>query len=372
MLEYFNNYKPGEYRTLCQHPGWRLVDTNTQIAVKEIVGYCRSVEAHKANYNNVLVRLITHLSDGIDREEDIYWRDILDRYEPICSRVGIVTSNSEGRVQRGFLYEDSYEFLVSVNKNIDFSHFNTYWKYYSPLRMIYSEDYDLDFEARERCKNINGRTVFYEIDVPKLMLMYRKWAKLRIEKERSIYPSVFLTQMVFPNMLYESSNINLFNRFISLVQYGEHFNFPKRPKNYPFYYLDSSSYIDKELRLMYKEFKNRPVKFGRFVNSLPVFDITKMKPIEMLFYLRTNVNRSNIKSSWVLWCARLPYMRYLLEFIGDRGLKYNKDLFNSFQREFLLFRSRGYRINDEVSDAFKEKLKDHIDYIQMVVLPNLK
>lgn len=372
MLDYFNKYEVGKYRTLLQHPRWNVVNLNTKISMEKVIGYCRSVESHGPTYTNMLVRLIDHLSDGIDNDEFVYYTSLLDRAEPISTRVGLVTSSSDGVVQKNLLYKNSNEIVVYVNKYLNLEHFRTYWKIYTPLRLLYSNDGDIDFEAREKFKDIKGGTVFYELDVVKMMMMYRRWALLRTENKRSIHAGIFLTQMLFPNMLLESINVNLFNRFIELTKYGKTYKHPKQQKNYPFYILNNDDNIYKELLEYYKDFENRGVLYGRLINSLPVFDMTNMKPNEMLFYLRTNIPRNNIKMSWVLWCSRLPYMRALLEFLGENGFKYNRDLYTSFQREYLQFRTRGYRVNNDLPESFKEELKDHINYINMVVFPNLK
>lgn len=372
MLDYFNKYEVGKYRTLLQHPRWRAVELNAKINLEKVVKYCRSVESHGPTYTNALVRLIDHLSDGLTDDEFIYYTKLLDRAEGISSRVGLVTSNNDGTVYKNLLYSNSNEVVVYVNKYLNLEHFKHHWKIYSPLRLIYSQDSNMDFEAREKFKDIHGGTVFYELDVVKMMMLYRRWALMRSEYGRSVHGAIFLTQMLFPNMLMESININLFNRFIKMVRYGKHYKDTRKDRIYPFYLVNDEDKINKELLEYYNDFENRGVLYGRLINSLPVFDVTGMKPKEMLFYLRTNIPRNNIKMSWVLWCARLPYMRYLLEFLGENGFKYNRDLYTSFQREFLQFKTRGYRVNNDLPEQFKDELKDHIEYVRSVVFPNLK
>lgn len=371
MLSYFNKYQQGQYRTLLAHPRWSVVNQNTKINIENIIQYCRSVEGHGGYFVNPLTKIIDNLSDGIQLSEFEYYKSLLGRAMGIAYRNGCTCERGMGEIHKDFFYLDSYSVIQYVEKPIDLSVIDKYWKIMSPLRVLYSVDSDMDYEARERKKSLPGVAI-YELDVIRLMLLYRRWSQLRINSGKPIKPNIFLTQIVFPNMLLESVNINLFNRFKNLVRYGKDFKENPRPKNYPFYYLNVDSYIDKELREFYGEFNNRSALYGRIINSLPDFQITPHKPNEMLFYLRTNVPMNHIQVSWVLWCSRLPYMRYLLEFLGERGFKFNRDLYVSFQKEFLQFRTRGYRLHPGLPEDFKDEMKDHIEYIRLFVFPNLK
>lgn len=372
MLEYFNKYEIGQYRGMKNYPSLNIINYNLNLNLHKVIQYCRKTEYHSLKTINVLTDLIYNLSSEINSDDFNYLRYLSQNAEQRAHNMGLTTKLGPGKSFNNILYKNATSYIIYTSKLIDLDKIKDRWRNYIPLRLIYNQDDDIDYEAKDGYKDLNNGVCFYELDVIRMLMMYKHWVNFRRTIDMKIEPGVFVSQFVYPNMLFESLNLNLFNRFISYVKYGDDYKLDTNRKNYPFYYLDLDAKINQALQDFIKEYSNKGILLGRLINSLPVFSILNNRPKEMLAFLRTNVPSRIRQTSWFLWYTRLPYLRYLLEFLGEEGFKYNIGFFRSFQREFLLYRSNGILRMKGMPPKFQEEIDGHMAYILENVIPNLK
>lgn len=372
MLEYFNQYQVGQYRGLRQYPKLNIVNKIVNGNLQTVLKYHRRVNYHSIKTINVLTDLIFQLSEHIEYDDFNFYQHINEKALNMSHKLGLTTIRGPGKSFKDILYKNSTSYIIYTSKLVDLNKIKERWRYYIPLRLIYNQDHDIDYEARDGYKDLNHGVCFFELDVVRMLMMYKYWFKFRRSLDLPPVPSIFITQFVYPNMLLESLNLNLFNRFITYVKNGVDYKIDVSKQKYPFYLMHIEDPLDKELKDYFSQYQNSKTQLGRLINSLPVFSILKNRPNEMLAFLRTRVPSKIRQTSWFLWYSRLPYIRYLLEFLGEEGLKYNIGFFRSFQREFLLYRSNGILRMKDMPEHFQAEVDDHMDYILTNILPNLK
>lgn len=372
MFSLFTNYKPDEYRSLSNVPEWFNVERVVSYNVKKVRDYMRSIENAGLTENNMLIDIIRLLCPDVNMADIDFYNIVSRDYLAASNKVGICSELNNGRVYKDLIYKNSQEVFVAVKKEVYFRKVEERWRNYCPIRIIYTEDVDLNYECRLKTKDMKNSLVVYEIDIPRYLLMFKKWAEERISNSKSTHPLIFLTEFVLPNMLLESINLIIFNRFMYFVKNGEKSEIRTNTRNLPFYYTDMCPFIDKILKRLVKLFGERSMTLGRLLNSIPTIKLNPIYPREMLFYLRLNFSTFSIKTKWLPMCTRLRYLKDLTFLIGQKGINYNKDIYRSLQRQLLRVKNRDIVLNQAITNGHNEEIINDLEYLRSLLFDTFK
>lgn len=372
MFSLFTNYNPDVYRSLSNVPEWFNIERVVSYNVKKVREYMRSIENAGLVENNILIDLIRLLCPDINLDDVDFYNIVSRDSLAAANKVGFCSELNSGKVHKNVIYKNSQEIFVTVKKEVYFRRIEERWRDYCPIRIIYTEDLDLNYECRLKTKDMKNSLVVYEVDVPRYLIMFKKWAEERRRHEKSTHPLVFLTEFVLPNMLLESINLIIFNRFMFFVKNGDKAEIKTNTRNLPFYYTDMCPLIDKALKRLATLFKERSMTLGRLLNSIPTIKLNPLYPREMLYYLRLTFSMFSIKTKWLPMCTRLRYLKDLTYLIGPKGINYNKDIYRALQRQLLRVRNRDIVLNPEITNGHNEEIINDLEYLRSLLFDTFK
>ena len=360
MFRLFTDQVPNPNRNIV-FPAWRYINEKIQQNLAVLIRYYRSVEEPIPN-QNIIARILndTFIDPTLDT---LTYVEEVEKSKDRLNQYGIVSNRNLGHVfNKG--YTGSNEMFYSVQNQLFLYNISSTWRKLVPLRMVYTNNSNLDYEIRYG-KMVSKDYTIFEIDYVKLMVMYKEWCLNRMQSRFEINPNTFISQYVFPNMLTESINIILFSRLIDRFY---NVDIPKTKITYPFYLIDVTADIDKVINLFIKENKNRRLDVEKIINTFP--NTTEDK--STLDIVRLSEYRFLQQSNWILWLSRLPWIKFLIDFLGDIGKKYNIDLINNLQKYFLSFQSNNVPIPKSLSPENLKKFQDTRIELQDKVFPHIR
>lgn len=371
MLDFFTKERVVEYEPRLRFPKWRVTESNVVRNIASIFTYARKSELiGPINNNNVLISIINKI--GIDPTIDMadYYNFVSDCSEDVANSLGLVTTRSYGKPFKDLLFKNSTEFICYVNEPVYLKTFEETWFYKDPLKVIYIDDVDLDYNIIPNSKDLNGGLVVYELNVNVMLLMYKKWVEARTKVNRGTSIAVFLSQFVIPNTLKTLVNQVLFNRMLFYIENPD-VELKTKCKAYPFYTINESYNIDK----IYKEYigtiNNRRFLMENYITSLPIVRVKSLQD-NYLKLLRISLPMWSRKTNWLPWFLRMKHLGVMLKLLGEDGLKYNNTLYKSFQRELLNYRTGNIHKELGLPNKNLEEVEYYKDYILETVLKNLK
>lgn len=271
------------------------------------------------NNNHILNRIITNNYYG--REIDPF--DLFVRIDSsrgaIERQFKLVSNVSEGEILDNVLYKsNSREILVSVTNNIDPYMFPKYWKEFTPVRLSYTNNTELDFYPNDGTKTpVLNKTSVIEIDLSILILMYNYWSLERDRLDMSTNPNVFIRTIVLPKLMGSYTDLTLFNIFKANF-YNTSLNIDSKYKH-PFHVLDFDNQINFLHKKLIKKVHNVSMDIDNLFNYIPTIYNTNMNnalTMNMLNYTR--------QSEWVIWYARIEYIEFILDLLSKRGYERNR------------------------------------------------
>lgn len=372
MFEIFNNYKKDKYPRITYYPEMRYISNQMSFNVKIISTYARSVEQFTNRTNNVLYKLISSFNTDISLSPyDYYMKTrVLSKFKG--NVLGFVSDLSIGTVYRDQFYKNSYEVFYTLDSELNIPYVASNWRELVPFRIVLSPVSNLNYECRPLYQDIEDSLAVYEVDINLLMMMFYYWAKERRSNSRSTDPSVFLNQFVYPNSLKESMNLVIWNMLTNKLNNPDFDPKTKTNKVYPVYTVDIGYRLDAVIKAYISNFTNTGYLLGRTINSCPTFNYENKNNDEMLYYLRTNINPMYRNTRWLLWVSRLPFFITLLKLIKDKGLKFNLDIFRSYQKDFLAYRAGAINFPNGLPFNIRNDILQKQNELLEIVLPNLK
>ena len=209
MFRLFTDQVPNPNRNIV-FPAWRYINEKIQQNLAVLIRYYRSVEEPIPN-QNIIARILndTFIDPTLDT---LTYVEEVEKSKDRLNQYGIVSNRNLGHVfNKG--YTGSNEMFYSVQNQLFLYNISSTWRKLVPLRMVYTNNSNLDYEIRYG-KMVSKDYTIFEIDYVKLMVMYKEWCLNRMQSRFEINPNTFISQYVFPNMLTESINIILFSRLI--------------------------------------------------------------------------------------------------------------------------------------------------------------
>lgn len=308
---------------------------------------------------NLLSRLVFMVAPDIDNNIVEYFRLTDSRAKYIAKLFGISSTVNVGKIMENIFYLESQELLLYTEHDYDLFNMQSNWWSYSPIRVIYTDDTDLDFRMLNGTIDKQSDIVsVYEVDVILMCLMYKYWAIERRLKDKSIHPSYFIYNIILPNMMKQHFDLCIFNRFMNL--YYDRAMLDDRYKH-PFMVSDYTSGVDNVLKNIIKDTANQTMAIEAIINRIPT--VFSVNMLEVLYIDAPYYNRQN---EWVLWMARLQYIIFFLDLLGEKGKNRNRQYYNDLAIQIRYIENGATNIYNRVKGANAEKIREYIQKIKQV------
>ena len=312
------------------------------------------------NNTNIFSRLLNTLPLDIVAVDSLsVYNEVKASTLHLSKQFGITSTSSYGMVfhRKNILYQNADEIMLLVDKIPPLIDLSIGWRDISPIKVIYSEDNDLNYYLPDGSKTIKDNALcIYEINLNILFMQYHFWAKERYAKSRDIDSNVFIKSVVLPNILVEIMNTNLLNRYFSSLDNVLEYS-PKKIEH-PFPLHDFTDKCDKMLihvaELTYNKRKTLPHIF------LNVPMITKKNALQQLEVNFLGLDSENL---WGYWLSRIFIMERILHKFGKDTIEVNSNYTADLLTELRIMESRKSNVTRFLSEVNSKRYEKTIKYI---------
>lgn len=241
---------------------------------------------------------------------------------PYLARQFYFVSNiSKGTVYNNVFYNDSYDVISSVTTEINLFELEKTWKHQQPLRVIYSNNTDLDYYVLDKKDNSTTKRInVVELDIPLMCLMYWHWCKERISADLPTNVNYFVYSYLLTNSIYSNIDIAIFNRFMKIWY---HSKIDPYKIKLPISLYDPHVMVDNYLTWLANMIEKQSMRLEQILGNFQAINSKNM--INVLYVNRPYPTRQSL---WSLWFCRIKYINFLIDVMGERGMMKNKIFLN--------------------------------------------
>ena len=307
---------------------------------------------------NLFYKLIHGLDINIYDNIGDYFKYIDRNSEYVAKTMKLTMNSAQGEVFENLFYRDnSYAVINYVTSEYDLYNIEKNWIHYTPLTVTYSNITDLDFYLFDKTKRTNRTIVMVtELDVNLMLLMYYCWCKQRLAQDRSTNPGAFVYKILYPNMMVSHIDIAIFNR---LMWKFYKYDLPNFELDHPFHVIDFTRYIDDILNNIIKDVDKGSYYAEQLIKMIPT--VTHKDMLEALYINRKYPTR---QSEWAIWIARLKYINFLIDILGERGVARNRDLFYTLPSKIKALENRSTYFESILPNVMLTDYKYEIENIK--------
>lgn len=316
MLDFFLSQPSNVQYAHKKYPKWDWIKRNYTESINNLISYY-NYRSTIVNNKHILTRIIRHTDPGIDLDLFSYIKKIETEARYVAKLFKLVNTMSNGTIFNNIFYSGkSLEIINQVEFNYDFIKVDKDYTAYSPLRVVYTEETDLDFHLLNgtKVKKTPSLTVL-ELDITLMLIMYRAWSKRRIKFGLEPNPNIFVSAIVIPNTIRTTIDHVIFNRFIYI---SKSIPIPDFKLKHKVYTLDYSRGVDDVLSRVADDMLNTNTPLMQFLETIPTLYYHNM-------YQALKLGRSlqTRQSLWSAWLSRVKYIDIIIDLIGPRGIKAN-------------------------------------------------
>lgn len=351
MFDYFTRKRREHDYSINIDSNIDTVRRKAKAELYRIIEYYRNRERAVKN-THYLSRLLSASLPDIRLNEYDYLNIANSSAIYIAKQFKITSSVNMGAIHKSIFYGDnSYEALLFVKGNVDYFAIKDYFINYSPIRVIYSEDSDMDYYIPYSNKNFTTpRLSVYEIDLVGMLVQYRWWAKWRLSNGDSTNPNVFIATIVLPNMMCTIFDFSIYNRFINISRMIPN----EKPINrHPFSIIDMSNVMDRVLLDVYNKVHDQNKELSHILKFIPM---VYYKDAKELLDIKHRYNNTN--TEWLIVLSRVFVVRDMLNIMGERGMDTNLNLVNEIKITFRYLESRHIKLDSIPMDGIKEDVSN--------------
>lgn len=359
MLDIFLKNKSDIAYPIKSYPQFEYIKRKYKEELSKTINYYRYRDKAVRN-NHMFTRLINANMANPDLSTVQFYKYIYASAKYIAKQFNIVDNINAGRVMDSVVYgRNSKEVFLYVESDIDFDDISVNWQRYAPVKIIYSNQNDINLLLPEQTVDFEIPTLTIMTLDPVLMCMqYREWMKMRQEIDATTNINIFVYQIVLPNMLKNLIDINIYNRFSNIVNGRTN---SKHTNPHPFIFVDYTERTDRVLEEFYKDYRLKGHPIEKLYDTIPTIYNESMLDalhIEHRYFTR--------QSEWVLWLSRAKMVADMLKFIGEDGIFRNRDVLNKLPymiRQFRLSRT----IEGQLTDFLQKDFDNNIAYIEKII-----
>lgn len=374
-VEMFNLFIKPRYPDLdsfVKFPEWGYLEMYIKDNIKNIKKYCRGIE-ELCSEKNIIVRLLQTITTDLTLPDEKFLQKTLADIGNKANILGIGVGSNRPTIFKNNLNVSSQEIFVGelddkqyrdMLKNI------TPWEDLVPLQPLYHNYRTLDYEIREGKRNLENTLIIYNIDLIALIMMYKNWFKIRKMYSKSTKPQIFVQQFVLPNTLEQDINLILFNKTLEFSINRK--IFPNGKFKYPIFLKEVSLLVDKVLLKAVDSIKAKSLEYERVINTIPIVHSPTYRVKNMMDVLKVDDIFFKMQMRWVLWLARMSYIKGLLILGSTSSLQRNKDYNLSLQENLKEFVTGNIYIKEQNigTNAYAKFIND-LYFIKDLILPSL-
>ena len=303
---------------------------------------------------------ITIPSTDLDIVEYFKHVDVNARY--VSRQFGVVSNIDNGRVLSNVLLSNhSKEIYLYTENDIDIFSLSDSWESYSPVRVIYSNNTDIDMEIfyGDTKEKIMDELTIFELDIVMMACQYYYWKKGRDIMDKMSDINTYIAMMVIPNILPSYMDISMVNRFFSLAN-GVIMNDGKA--KHPFNVIDYTKDIDKMYRSLARSYRDTVTPIEQLYQTIRVISNENS-----LSTLHINHRYYTMQSLWVLWVARLSYITDTIKFLGVKGQRRNPGWYKALPGVIKTIERRASNLEGRLPELIYIDLLGDIEYIKQTI-----
>lgn len=307
--------------------------------------------------NNILIKAINMIA--VDVESSIFeaYDKCVGSVHTVAKACGFTSSLWAGGVAtKSLLYGKGYDEIVIVkDTHIDLLDFETQWMDLSCIRVVVHPITSVSVPSFLRMGEFEEKgLVVIELDLVLMLLQYRQWLKVQIDKEHDsiMTRGMFLYQVVFPKAITSHMDVMMINRFMC------HFegDIPSRfITTIPEMQLNYGDLLDKYLLNRITILTNKVLNFEAIGEHLLL--ISNKSAYDHMVLPRVTYTRHN---EWVLNIGVLDYLGFLLAIDSEAPGDASRNEKNQLKRRLTSF-MRGNGIKQYVKGELADRVIAKID-----------
>ena len=322
MLDLFlKREAPGLFQGTIEYPTKDWIIRNSEINLNRVLEYYNNRRYRVVNNSNMLARLLDTCCPDIHLDLVEFYAHVKASALYLSKRFGITSTIHKGEFLHNVLQNGASEAYIYTN--YEYNLFGSVDEYLqlSSVRTICNPNMDIDYSLSYFQTNTTTENdlYFYEIDPILMCLQYRAWALRQEKYSAPMDRNAFIAMIVIPNMLLQTANLAIWNRFKYMAAGNSFTN--KFVNKHPFYITTYDNKLNDILTMAIKKNKQQPYAIHRIINTLPAYGGGDL--IDSLI-LNNKVYTS--QSYWFLWMSRVDDILFILDFLGKRGATKNKAL----------------------------------------------
>lgn len=332
-----------------------FVKGNLSKELNKLVMYYRE-NVHAVHSNHFLTRIMNQLPISLQEDIDYYYLKTIDRGMDIAMSLKLTSPIYRGKVFDGWIYgEGTKEIYIVVNEDLD-NYRNVSWKELKPIRVLSHPRTSILFNPikNEAFESEIGVAVF-TIDIPMLMIQYRKWISDPTSFNREISDRSmmqFIAMCVLPNILFSHLDIAIFNR-LKEWRYGVAPN--EALPRFPIALINYSNQLDKVLIELNNKLSIHKKEFEGVLKNIPA--VSNENYLTAIRIPPMAITRNN---KWALTLSRLPTMQFLFKHSAELDIQRNLTERNEVLRQLREMKN-DRTIEQMISKDFYDEVIEIID-----------
>lgn len=311
------------------------------------------------NNSHLISRLIHMLYENYETDPLALFRRLNYTKEYIARQMKIVSDISFGEVHNNIFYNgNSKEILISVDNFIDPFEMREHWREFVPIRVVYTDEVDLDFYQFDGTKTKSRESLtVVEIDITILVMMYNYWSLERLKNNQSTNTNYFTKMIVLPKMMGSMLDLTIWNRFMGIF-YNSDLN-TSYSVRHPIHMINMHNEIDNILRNVVRDVEDKSIVFNALIESVPTIYNYKMNNA-----LQLNRDGFTRQSEWTIWASRIDYIDFLIDIAGKRGFSRNTTDIYKLPQYIRLLRNNSTPIFDMLSGDILKRFNFTLDKLE--------
>lgn len=371
MFNLFVKPRYPDLESFVKFPEWGYVELYIKDNIKNIKKFSR-ISEQLCSEKNIIVRLLQSITTDLRLPDEKYLQKSLADLANKANMSGIGVGSNRPSIFKNILNQNSQEIYIGSLDDYQYRTMlknKTNWEDLVPVYPIYHNYKTLDYEIREGKRNLENNLIVYHVDLIALIMMFKNWIKMRNSYSKSTKPQIFVNQFVLPNMLEQDINLVLFNKAIEFSINRK--IFPTSKPRYPIFLKEVSLLVDKIILKAVDSIKSKTLEYERVVNTIPIVHTPNYIKRNMLDVLRVDDIFFKMQMRWVLWLARMSYIKGLLILGNTASLQRNKEYNLSLQENLKEFVTGNIYIKEQNigTNAYAKFIND-LYFIKDLILPS--
>lgn len=318
----------------------------------------------KVKNDSILVKIINDLYNSESSLLDYIFK-IRARKDYVLRNYGIVCNGTKGKVIKDETMINSKEIFIAIDTDLTEELVNSAddnWKTIVPLECTYHCYKDLKFvNPNNKIQYLDSEenVIIYNIDITKLMIMFRYYLENALQMDRGISIPEFIFRYAYANSTQSFLNISLLNRHIDYITKSDFSNISINSK-LPEVLLDIEDNVDRYLIQFNKVLKKANKKTYTYLMSN--IELISNDALSILSLDNIDINISNL-NRWAILIGKLKYILFCLEAFGKDGIKLNKTFITKIRLLFKMYNRENMYVPDEVSNYFYK----YLDKINLII-----